>query len=134
MWFYLEKRCGRIKAFAVLKIMAQYTLYHNPRCSKSREALGLLQSKGVDVQVIEYLKESPSAEDLKQLISKLKSPASALVRTKEDLYQDLKFDLNSTEHIVENLVKYPQLIERPIVVKDDRAIVARPVNLIETLF
>ncbi|AGH96672.1 ArsC/Spx/MgsR family protein [Pseudobdellovibrio exovorus] len=115
-----------------------WTIYHNPKCSKSREALALLQSHSSDVHVIEYLKDAPTVDELKDLIRHLQGPASALVRTKEDLYQELQFDLGSEEQIVTNLSQYPQLLERPIVIKSEVspqhiariAVVARPVELI----
>lgn len=113
--------------------MENWTIYHNPQCSKSREALALLQNKGVQPRVIEYLKEPLSEDQLKALISRLQGPVSALVRVKEELYQSLNFDLNSVDVIAENLAKHPRLLERPIVVKDGVALIARPVELIETL-
>jgi arsenate reductase len=114
--------------------MAKWTLYHNPKCSKSREALTLLQSKNLDLEVIEYLKTSPDEKELKALISKLKEPISNLVRTKEPEFQESPFDLNSAEQVIRHLVRTPKLLERPVVVKDAVAVVARPLEKIENLF
>lgn len=114
--------------------MAKWTIYHNPGCSKCREALSLLQAKGIDAQVVEYLKQPPSEEELRGIIAMLNGPPASLVRTKEDAYKQLNFDLNSIDEIVRYLARYPNLIERPIVVKDDIAVVARPLELLEPLF
>lgn len=111
--------------------MSQYIIYHNPKCSKSREALAFLKGKGVEVRVVEYLKEPLSKEELKSLIAILQGPISALVRTKEDLYQKLKFDIESKELVAKYLEEYPQLMERPIVIKGSLAIIARPTSVLE---
>ena len=114
--------------------MSQWKIYHNPKCSKSREALALLQARGVEPVVVEYLKEPPTAREIRELIKNLGGLTPALVRTKEDLYQELGFDVNSADVVVENLVKHPKLLERPIVVKDHVAVIGRPVENIEKLF
>lgn len=114
--------------------MNQWKIYHNPKCSKSREALSILQEQGVSPEIIEYLKQPPTAAELRALILKLGTPISAIVRTKEELYKELNFDVNSLEAVVENLTKHPKLIERPIVVKNEKAVIGRPVENIEKLF
>lgn len=114
--------------------MAHWTIYHNPQCSKSREALGLLQARGIQPEVVEYLKQPLTKDELRGLLSKLKVASSAIVRTKEELYQELSFDVNSVETVIENLAKHPRLLERPIVVKDQAAVIGRPVENIEKLF
>lgn len=110
--------------------MKKWTLYHNPRCSKSREALALLEANNVSFQVVEYLKDTPSIEELKHILKVLKVPAKNLVRTKEELYQDLSFDLNSDVVILENLTRHPSLLERPILFNDSAAVIARPPELL----
>ncbi|AHI06584.1 arsenate reductase [Bdellovibrio bacteriovorus W] len=110
--------------------MKKWTLYHNPRCSKSREALALLEASNVSFQVVEYLKDTPSIEELKHILKVLKVPAKNLVRTKEELYQDLSFDLNSDDVILENLTRHPSLLERPILFNDSVAVIARPPELL----
>lgn len=114
--------------------MAAWTIYHNPQCSKSREALSILKARGIEPQVIEYLKNPPTEQTLREIARKLSTPPSSMVRTKEDLYIQFSFDLSSTDEIVRELTKHPRLIERPIVIKDDTAIIARPVDVIEKLF
>lgn len=114
--------------------MSHWKIYHNPQCSKSREALGLLQARGIQPEIIEYLKQPPTSKELRELVLKLGLTSSAIVRTKEELYQQLNFDVNSLETVVENLAKHPRLLERPIVVKDQIAVIDRPVENIEKLF
>lgn len=113
--------------------MNKWTIYHNPHCSKSREALSLLQANEIEPRVVEYLKQNPTEKELKDLVAKLDGPVSALVRTKEDEYKDLNFDINSVEEVIKNLAKHPRLIERPIVIKDDIAVIGRPVENIKKL-
>src|SRR4051812_5965253 len=105
--------------------MAQWTIYHNPKCSKSREALELLRSRKIEPTVIEYLKNPPTKAEIKKLISMLDEPSS-IVRTKEDDFQENQFNLNSVDEIASQLAKNPKLIERPIIIKDELAVVARP--------
>lgn len=114
--------------------MAHWKIYHNPKCSKSREALALLQERGIQPEVVEYIKTPPTEKELRELITKLGGLTPALVRTKEELYQELGFDVNSVDTVIENLVKHPKLLERPIVVKDKTAVIGRPVENIEKLF
>jgi arsenate reductase (glutaredoxin) len=103
-------------------------IYHNPRCSKSRQALELLQSKGLKPQVIEYLKTPPSVQELDVILKALHLEPQAITRTKEEAYQKLglaKRSLSRKEWI-ETLVKNPILIERPIVVNGNKAALGRP--------
>lgn len=106
------------------------TIYHNPRCSKSREALNLLQQKQNEIDVIEYLKTPPSADELKQLLKKLNMSARELLRTKEDEYQQLGLENTalSEQQLIEAMIAHPKLIERPIVVNGNRAAVGRPLD------
>ncbi len=103
-----------------------WTIYHNPKCSKSREALEILNTRGINPLVIEYLKTPLNISDLKNLLSKLNIPAKKLVRVKEELYEKKPFDLDSEKEVLENLEKYPALLERPIVVYENEGIIARP--------
>lgn len=114
--------------------MSQWKIIHNPRCSKSRQALALLEQAGVKPEVIEYLKFPLNPEELKDLISKLQgAQAKDLVRTKEERYKELQFDLDSEAVIINFLSKYPQLLERPIVIKDNVALIGRPPEKIQSL-
>ncbi|WP_024304266.1 arsenate reductase (glutaredoxin) [Pseudogulbenkiania sp. MAI-1] len=103
-------------------------LYHNPRCSKSREALKLLQDAGADVEIVEYLKTPPSAEELDRLLTLLDLEPRALMRQKEEEYQALHLDDVTLErrHLIAAMVDHPRLIERPIAVEGDQVVVGRP--------
>lgn len=104
------------------------TLYHNPRCSKSRAALALLREHGVEPEVIEYLKDPPDAETLSRLLDLLGLGPRELMRTKEPEYRALGLDDPglTRETLIAAMVANPRLIERPILVKDGRAAIGRP--------
>ncbi len=103
-------------------------IYHNPRCSKSRATLELLESRGIDVSVIEYLKEPPDDIELRQLLDLLGIPARELLRTSEAPYKELNLaDPAKTEdEIIEAIIKFPILMERPIVTTSNKARIGRP--------
>lgn len=105
----------------------QIIIYHNPRCAKSREALQLIRKKNLEPQVIEYLKEKITKEELKKLLMKLHLKPHDIIRVKEEYYKKkLKgLKLNDDEWIRE-IVENPFLMERPIVVNGSKAIIARP--------
>ena len=105
----------------------QITIYHNPRCSKSRSTLALLQQHGVEPTVIEYLKDAPSKSDLKTIVRKLGIKPEQIVRKGEETYKR-KFagKTLSDDQWLDALAGNPILIERPIVVKGERAVVGRP--------
>lgn len=111
------------------------TIYHNPRCSKSRQALALLQEAGVEAEVVEYLKSTPSAADLDAVLTKLGLAPEAIVRTGEDRYAELglKGKALSRAEWLDVLAANPILIERPIVVAGDRAVVGRPPEKVKEL-
>lgn len=103
-------------------------IYHNPRCSKSRQTLELLHSKNIQPKIIEYLKNPPTAKELDEILTKLKMEPQEILRTKEEVYTKLGLknkNLSRAEWI-EILVKNPVLIERPIVVSGSKAIIGRP--------
>lgn len=104
------------------------TIYHNPRCSKSREALALLRDRGLEPDVVLYLDTPPDAAGLKTLLRQLGLPARALLRTKEEEYQALGLNnpALSDDALIAAMMQHPRLIERPIVVHQDRAVIARP--------
>ncbi|NRA11220.1 MAG: arsenate reductase (glutaredoxin) [Crocinitomicaceae bacterium] len=114
--------------------MSDYTVYHNPRCSKSRMALAYLDTENKGYQVIEYLKEIPTKTDLEGILVKLGMPAEELIRKGEPDYKEhfKGKSLNESEWI-DAMLKYPKLIERPIVVSGSKAIVARPTERIDEL-
>lgn len=111
------------------------TIYHNPRCSKSREALALLNEQQCNVKVIEYLKTPLTAPELSSLLKKLGMTARQLIRTKEDEYQSLGLadSALSEQQLILAMAKHPKLIERPIVTNGDQAVVARPAENILTI-
>lgn len=103
------------------------TIYHNPRCSKSRQTLELLQSKGIDPEVVLYLENPLDSSTLTELLKKLGIGAQQLLRRSEPQFKDNFRDRELTEmQLVEAMIRYPKLIERPIVVVDDRAVIGRP--------
>tara|TARA_B110000444_G_scaffold247000_1_gene269109 strand:- start:892 stop:1242 length:351 start_codon:yes stop_codon:yes gene_type:complete len=108
--------------------MSDFTIYHNPRCSKSRQTLKLLEANNVIPVVVEYLKDVPTAAEVKNLLKKLDITARNLLRKGEDAYREnkLKDQTLSEDQLVEAMVKFPKLIERPIVVKGDKARLGRP--------
>ncbi|AYM91421.1 arsenate reductase (glutaredoxin) [Serratia sp. 3ACOL1] len=109
--------------------MKNVTIYHNPRCSKSRETLALLEQHGVEPQVVLYLDTPPSVAELKKLLQELCfTSARELMRKKEDLYKELKLadEILSEEQLLQAMVSNPKLIERPIVVKGGKARIGRP--------
>ncbi|WP_250461887.1 arsenate reductase (glutaredoxin) [Microbulbifer litoralis] len=105
-----------------------WTIYHNPRCSKSRQTLQLLQDNGVEPEVVLYLETPPSRETLGELLAKLGLSARELLRTGEDAYKSLQLKDRSLsdEQLIDAMVQHPKLIQRPIVVKGDRAVLGRP--------
>ncbi|WP_312212661.1 arsenate reductase (glutaredoxin) [Pseudescherichia sp.] len=105
------------------------TIYHNPRCSKSRETLSLLKSNGVEPQVVLYLETPPDAATLRDLVQMLNlSSARDLMRQKEELYRTLNLADSglSEEALIQAMVENPKLIERPVVVKQGQARIGRP--------
>lgn len=104
------------------------TIYHNPRCSKSRQTLQILQEKDANPEVIEYLKEPPDRETLEQVLTSLKMKPRDLMRKNESVYKelDLADESMSWDQLIDAMLKNPILIERPIVVRDGKAILGRP--------
>ena len=111
------------------------TLYHNPRCGKSRQTLQLLLEQGIEPVVIEYLKTPPTAEDLDAILVKLAIEPRALLRKNEDAYKSLALAETSLDRaaLIKAMVDHPVLIERPIVVTDSQAAIGRPPETVLTL-
>jgi arsenate reductase len=101
-------------------------IYHNPRCSKSRATLALLQERGVEVEIVDYLAAPPTRATLEGLVRKLKLPVSALVRTNEPEYRALAGRPLADHELIELLVKEPKLLQRPIVEVGAEARIGRP--------
>jgi arsenate reductase len=107
--------------------MSKFTIYHNPRCSKSRNTLALLEEHGVSPEIVLYLETPLSREQINNLLSRLGMSAGELVRRSEQEYKTSGLNKNSTdEEIVNAMVAHPKLIERPIVVKGKKAVLGRP--------
>ena len=108
--------------------MTELTLYHNPRCSKSRSALELLEGRGLTPTIIRYLETPPTAAELREVLNKLGIAPRQLLRSGEDEYKQLNLANTSLsdEQLIEAMMAHPRLIERPILVAGDRAAVGRP--------
>lgn len=112
-----------------------YTVYHNPRCRKSRAGLEYVKSKTSDFEVIEYLKDYLSEEDLKKLLMKLNKSPQEMIRTQEAIYKSNFKGRNFTDdEWVKIMVENPKLIKRPVVVKNNKAVWGDPVEEIDVLF
>jgi arsenate reductase (glutaredoxin) len=108
---------------------AQYRIYHNPRCAKSRQTLALLQQHGISPDIVLYLESPPKPKELAQLIKLLGfSSARELLRTGEDIYKELNLanPKLTEEQLLQAMAGNPKLIERPIVVNNNRAALGRP--------
>ncbi|MCA0894886.1 arsenate reductase (glutaredoxin) [Microbulbifer agarilyticus] len=105
-----------------------WTIYHNPRCSKSRQTLQLLQENNIEPEIVLYLETPPDAAALKTILGKLGIAPRDLLRKGEDAYKELnlKDTSHSEDDLIDAMVSHPKLIERPIVVKDDKAVLGRP--------
>ena len=110
------------------ELIMDVTIYHNPRCSKSRETLQLLQAQGIEPTIRLYLEDNPSAKELKQVINKLGITPRELLRKGEGAYKENKLNNKelSDDALIEAMVEFPKLIERPIVIKGDQAKLGRP--------
>jgi arsenate reductase len=115
--------------------VANVKIWHNPRCSKSRDAVALLKNKGIEAEIVKYLDTPPSKEELKELLKMLNISPRELMRTKESIYKELGLkDVDDEEKLIVAMTKNPKLIERPIVIKDAKAVIGRPIeNIIEFL-
>lgn len=114
--------------------MENIQIWHNPRCSKSRNAMALLEEKSIDADVVEYLKEDISKEELKNVLSLLGMSAQELMRKGEDIYKELNLKEESDEDkLIDAMIQNPKLIERPIIIRGDKAVIARPIENLEEL-
>lgn len=109
--------------------MAEPVLFHNPKCSKSRGALAVLEERGVDAEVVRYLDHPPGREQLEAIVAGLDDPPAALVRSGDPRFKDLglaKGDYTTAEEVVDLLVAHPELMERPVLLVGARAVIGRP--------
>lgn len=111
------------------------TIYHNPRCSKSRQALALLEAQGIEPEIIQYLKTPPTQAQLQALVKALKLQPRDLLRSKEPEYKTLGLHdpALKDEEIIAAIAQHPKLLERPIVVKGKKAVIGRPPENVLTL-
>ncbi len=109
-------------------------IYHNPRCRKSREGLELLEKSGTEFEVIKYLEDVPSADELGEIIKFLGIPATDLVRKNEAVWKEnYKGKTLTDDEIVKAMIQHPKLIERPIVTKGTKAVIGRPAERIKDI-
>ena len=107
--------------------MSKIEIWHNPRCSKSRQAMDILKENGVEPEVIKYLDEELDEATIKSLLLKLDIDAIDLMRTKEDIFKELKLEKVGDEGVlIRAMVRFPKLIERPIIIMGDKAVIGRP--------
>lgn len=111
------------------------TIYHNPRCSKSRESLKILESSEEDIKIIKYLEVPFKSDELKKIIKLLKIKPIELIRQNEKIWKENFINQDFTDHeLIDIMIKNPQLIERPIVIKGNKAVIGRPPIKILDLF
>ncbi len=111
--------------------MTDLSMYYNPRCSKCRTAQGLLTERGIEARIVEYLVEPPTLDDLRRLMTQLGiDDPRLMMRTGEDVYRELALAGEEGDALLEAIVAHPILLERPIVVRGDRAVIARPPELL----
>lgn len=103
-----------------------FYIVHNPRCSKSRQTLEILESRHVEVKVIEYLKGELEEKTLRQILNALSLRPKDILRTKEDDFKKLSLDLEDDEGVIKAMMKFPQIIERPLVLHNEQAVIGRP--------
>ena len=107
--------------------MSQIQIWHNPRCSKSRNALALLEEEGIDVEVVKYLETPHTKEEIKALLKMLNIPARELMRTKETIYKELNLkDETNEDKLIEAMAGNAKLIQRPVLFKGSKALLGRP--------
>ncbi|ALJ00001.1 arsenate reductase (glutaredoxin) [Rufibacter tibetensis] len=110
------------------------TIYHNNRCSKSRQALDLLQQQGQEVQIVQYLTHTPTKEELREVLEKLKLGPEDIIRKGEKLYKESYAGQHLTQdEWLQVLAENPVLIERPIVINGDKAVIGRPPENVLTI-
>lgn len=107
--------------------MEDVTIWHNPRCSKSRASMEILRARGVAPRVVEYLEAPPSAAEIREVLGMLGLSPRALMRTNEAEYSELGLDgVEDETALIQAMVEHPILIQRPIVIRDGRAVIGRP--------
>ncbi len=111
--------------------MKEITIWHNPKCSKSREAMKILEENECEAEVVKYLESNPSETEIKTILKMLGVTPRELMRQKEDIYKELKLkDETDEQKLILAMVEHPKLIERPVIIKGDKAIIGRPTEKI----
>lgn len=114
--------------------MQDIIVWHNPRCSKSRNALSYLDEKGIIPTIYKYMDENPSVDELKNMLKLLDINVRDWMRTKEDIYKELNLkDIQDEDKLLEAMTNNPELIERPVVINAKKAVIARPLENIDTI-
>ncbi len=109
-------------------------IYHNPRCSKSRQTLNMIREANREVEIVEYLKTPPTEDELRDILHKLNLPVDYLIRKGEEIYKtEFKGKELTEDEWIAALVKHPKMLERPIVVNGDQAILGRPPENVQKL-
>ena len=108
--------------------MSDFIIYHNPRCSKSRQTLEILDQHDLETEIVLYLDNPPSAEEIASILNKLELSPRDILRKGEDAYKELnlKNDKLTNEELIKFMTENPKLIERPIVIRGDKAVIGRP--------
>jgi len=107
--------------------MSEYTIWHNPRCSKSRQTLQLLEENNIEADVVKYLETEPSEEEIREVLKKLGISAKELLRKDEEQAKMLKLkDVEDEGVIIRAMSRFPKLIQRPILIKGNKAVLGRP--------
>ncbi len=114
--------------------MSDYTIFHNPKCSKSRATLELLFGHGVEPEIILYLEEALEAKLLADTFKALGKEPKDVLRTKEKEYKSLNIDFNNAEEVIAAIIKTPKILERPIIVMGNKAVIGRPPENVLELF
>ncbi|MCF6340855.1 MAG: arsenate reductase (glutaredoxin) [Sulfurimonas sp.] len=111
--------------------MNKVTIWHNPSCSKSREAMNVLENNNSQIEIVKYLESTPSVSQIKKTLKMLNISPRELMRIKEDIYKELNLKDEIDDNIlIQAMAKNPKLIERPVIIKGDRAIIGRPTDKI----
>ena len=111
--------------------MTEIIIWHNPKCSKSREAMEILEQNNCEAEVVKYLETTPSKDEITTALTMLGMNPKELMRTKEDIYKELNLkDEYDYDKLVDAMALYPKLIERPVIFKGNRAIIGRPTDKI----
>jgi arsenate reductase len=123
------------EAFKMMEEIMTVTVYHNPRCSKSRAAMEYLEENGIEAEVIKYMDSPPDANDIKELLSMLGMSPRELMRKHEKVFKDAGLDdpTFTDDELIEAMAQCPSLIERPIVVNNGKAVLARPPETVQDI-